>query len=105
MKIFGQKFSDIDGLGEYATVRKMSKVFVGGLSWDTTDESLRKAFEPFGALVSANIISDRETGRSRGFGFVMFEDEENAHKAIKEMTDTNLDGRVIRCGILFFFKV
>ena len=40
----------------------MAKVFVGGLSWDTTDESLKKAFEPFGTLVSANIISDRETG-------------------------------------------
>lgn len=76
----------------------MSKVFVGGLSWDTTDDSLRTAFEPFGTLLSANIISDRETGRSRGFGFVMFEDEENAAKAIKEMTDTTLDGRVIRCG-------
>jgi len=78
----------------------MSKVFVGGLSWDTTDDSLRAAFEPFGTLVSANIISDRETGRSRGFGFVCFEEEADAQKAIKEMSDTNLDGRVIRCGNL-----
>ncbi len=40
----------------------MTKVFVGGLSWDTSDDSLRKAFEPFGSLVSANVITDRETG-------------------------------------------
>ena len=47
-----------------------SKLYVGGLAWATTDESLAAAFAPFGKVVSAKVMKDRETGRSRGFGFV-----------------------------------
>ena len=46
------------------------KLFVGGLSWDTTDDGLREAFSPFGTVIEAKVVTDRETGRSRGFGFV-----------------------------------
>ena len=55
--------------------RRMSrKLFVGGLSWNTTDEGLREAFARFGQVVEAKVVSDRETGRSRGFGFVSYQD-------------------------------
>ncbi|MEO0603924.1 MAG: RNA-binding protein, partial [Myxococcota bacterium] len=59
-----------------------SKLFVGGLSWDTTDDSLRTAFETFGAVREARVILDRDTGRSRGFGFVTFETPGDAQEAM-----------------------
>ena len=49
-----------------------TKLFVGGLSWGTDDNGLRAAFEDFGEVVDAKVVTDRETGRSRGFGFVTF---------------------------------
>jgi RNA recognition motif-containing protein len=73
-----------------------NKVFVGGLSWDTSDEGLRTAFERFGDVVEAKVITDRDTGRSRGFGFVTFTDSSAAQAAIQEMDGTSLDGRSIR---------
>jgi len=72
------------------------KLFVGGLSWDTTDESLRSAFASFGEVTEAKVITDRETGRSRGFGFVTFDNAESASTAMGEMNGTTLDGRNIR---------
>ncbi len=72
------------------------KLFVGGLSWGTTDESLRSAFESFGEVSEAKVISDRETGRSRGFGFVTFSDPADGDKAIKGMDGQELDGRSVR---------
>ena len=72
------------------------KLFVGGLSWDTDDSSLRAAFETFGAVTEAKVITDRETGRSRGFGFVTFSDESAGTEAIAKMDGTNLDGRSVR---------
>ncbi len=72
------------------------KLFVGGLSWDTSDDGLRQAFERFGEIVEAKVISDRDTGRSRGFGFVTFENPEAGGKAIAEMNGTELDGRTIK---------
>ena len=77
--------------------RKMSnKLFVGGLAWATDDHSLRTAFEQFGEVQEANVVADRETGRSRGFGFVTFNDPEAAKKAIGAMDGQTLDGRTIR---------
>ncbi|MCS6856183.1 MAG: RNA-binding protein [Sandaracinaceae bacterium] len=77
----------------------MSKrLFVGGLSWGTTDESLRSAFERFGEVLEAKVIVDRETGRSRGFGFVTFADPQAAQAAAKEMNGAVLDSRVINVG-------
>jgi cold-inducible RNA-binding protein len=75
--------------------KKMNKIFVGSLSWNTTDSDLLAAFEGFGAITESKVISDRNTGRSRGFGFVTFEAAEAAEKAIAEMNGTTLDGREI----------
>lgn len=72
------------------------KLFIGGLSWNTNDDGLRQAFEKFGDVEEARIITDRETGRSRGFGFVTFSDGEDARKAISEMDGKELDGRTIK---------
>ncbi len=72
------------------------KLFVGGLSWDTTDHSLNAAFETFGPVIEAKVITDRDTGRSRGFGFVTFQEGADADKAIQEMDGTELDGRAVR---------
>ncbi|MEZ4266205.1 MAG: RNA-binding protein [Myxococcota bacterium] len=72
------------------------KLFVGGLSWDTNDASLEQAFSAFGEVTEAKVITDRETGRSRGFGFVTFTDGASADKAIQEMDSSTLDGRTIR---------
>jgi len=74
----------------------MRKLFVGGISWDTTDEGLEAAFSPFGNVVSAKIIKDRDTGRSRGFGFVEFDDAESASSAMQNLDGTELDGRNIK---------
>ena len=72
------------------------KLFVGGISWNTTDETLKQAFERFGEIGEATVITDRDTGRSRGFGFVLLEDDEAAMKAVEELDGTELDGRTIR---------
>lgn len=73
-----------------------SKLFVGGLSWDTDDQGLRSAFEPFGEVREAKVINDRETQRSRGFGFVTFADTQSANEAIQAMNGATLDGRTLR---------
>ena len=72
-----------------------NKLFVGGLSWDTTDEGLREAFEQFGEVDEAKVITDRDTGRSRGFGFVTYSQAENAETAMESMNGATLDGRQI----------
>ena len=72
------------------------KVFVGGLSWNTNDDTLRNAFEAFGQVEEAKVIQDRETGRSRGFGFVTFVDSDGVQKAISAMDGKELDGRTIK---------
>lgn len=72
------------------------KIFVGGLAWETTSDGLRTAFETCGSITEAKVISDRETGRSRGFGFVTFTDEAACSKAIETMNGTSLDGRELR---------
>ena len=71
------------------------KLFIGSLAWATDSSSLQAAFERFGAIEEATVISDRETGRSRGFGFVTFTDEGPTQQAISEMNGTALDGRPI----------
>ncbi|HSN57224.1 MAG TPA: RNA-binding protein, partial [Candidatus Sulfomarinibacteraceae bacterium] len=75
------------------------KLFVGSLSWNTTDEGLREAFAPFGEIAEAVVVSDRDTGRSRGFGFVTFEDDEAADQAVAALNGTELDGRTIRVDV------
>ena len=72
------------------------KLFVGGLNWKTTDDGLRDAFERFGTITEAKVIMDRETGRSRGFGFITFADDASADDAKAEMDGTELEGRTIK---------
>jgi len=75
------------------------KLFVGSLSWDTNDDGLREAFSQFGEITEAKVINDRDSGRSRGFGFVTFADDEAADKAIAAMNGFELDGRTIRVDV------
>ena len=70
-----------------------NKLFVGGLSWDTNDAGLSQAFSRFGSVTEAKVILDRETGRSRGFGFVTLSDPTQAQVAQREMDGATLDGR------------
>lgn len=72
------------------------KLFVGGLSWGTDDASLRAAFAQFGEIVEAKVVTDRDTGRSRGFGFVSYTDEAAAESARAKMNGATLDGRAIK---------
>lgn len=85
------------GHNENGVYRVMgSKLFVGGLAWATSDVSLRKAFETFGVVRDAKVITDRESGQSRGFGFVTFEQEDDARTAMDQMNGAVLDGRTVR---------
>ena len=76
-----------------------NRLFCGGLAWATTTEDLREAFEPFGEVVDAKVVSDRETGRSRGFGFVTFSTDEAAASARDSMDGATLGGRTIRVDL------
>lgn len=72
-----------------------SKLFIGSLAWATTDDSQKDFFSQAGEVVSANVIVDRETNRSKGFGFVEMSSDEEAKKAIDELNGKELDGRPI----------
>ena len=70
-------------------------IFAAKLSFDTQSEDLREAFEEFGEVSSASVITDKFTGKSKGFGFVEMPNDEEASKAISELNDSTLDGRTI----------
>lgn len=72
------------------------KLFVGGLSWNLTWQDLKDAFAEHGEVVFARVITDRETNKSRGFGFVEFENIEDAVKAKEAMDGVELDGRAVK---------
>ena len=71
------------------------KLYVGSLSYDTTDESLKEAFSRAGTVESANVITDKMSGRSRGFGFVEMATDEEAQKAIEMLNGVEVDGRKV----------
>ena len=71
-------------------------IYVSNLSFNVHDEDLREFFAPFGEVTSAKVINDRETGQSRGFGFVEMSDDNSAKKAIEELNGGSVDGRTIR---------
>jgi RNA recognition motif-containing protein len=71
-------------------------IYVGNMSYDTSQDKLRELFETYGEVVSVNIITDRETGRPRGFGFVEMATEEAANAAIAALNGQNVDGRELR---------
>lgn len=72
-----------------------TKLFVGSLPWAVNDDTLKEAFEAHGTVVSAKVVTDRETGRSRGFGFVEMENETDASNAIQALNGSELSGRNI----------
>jgi len=74
----------------------MKKLFVGGLSWNTDDDLLKEKFEEYGSVSEAKVITDRETGRSRGFGFVTFSNDTDAEDAVSGLDGTQFDGRSIK---------
>jgi hypothetical protein len=71
------------------------RLFVGGLNWDTTVDTLRGAFEQFGKVSEAVILMDRGTGRSRGFGFVTLQNRKDAPRTVEQLDGSELDGRTI----------
>jgi cold-inducible RNA-binding protein len=70
-------------------------IFVGNLTWTTTEDELEQLFEPFGTVESARIATDRDTGRSRGFGFVEMPDDAEGERAIEALNGTSLGGRAL----------
>ncbi|KAE9444927.1 hypothetical protein C3L33_23176, partial [Rhododendron williamsianum] len=76
----------------------LTKVFVGGLAWETPKEAMRDHFEKYGEILEAVIISDKVTGRSKGYGFVTFKDAEAAKKACEDATPI-INGRRANCNL------
>ncbi|MFH1767087.1 MAG: RNA-binding protein [Patescibacteria group bacterium] len=76
-----------------------NKLFVGNLSWSVDDAALEALFAPYGEITSARVVTDRESGRSRGFGFVEFANEEDAKKALEALDQSEVDGRAINVSI------
>ena len=72
------------------------KLYVGNLPFSITEDELRQHFEPHGPIQSVNVITDRETGRARGFAFVEFEDSESAEKAMQALDGRDVGGRTLR---------
>ena len=83
----------MDEVGKEPTLAK--RIFVGGLSYNTTSGELEQAFEAVGPVASAEVVTDRETGRSRGFGFVEMQNEGDTATAITQLNGTQLDGRTL----------
>lgn len=77
----------------------MKKIFVGNLSWKTTEDQLKAHFEVVGQVLSAKIVTDKATGRSKGFGFVEMADEEGAANAIRELNGKPLLDRSLRLSL------
>ncbi|KAJ5116611.1 hypothetical protein N7456_000959 [Penicillium angulare] len=77
----------------------MSKLYVGNLSWNTDDELLRSTFSAFGQVTDSIVMRDRETQRSRGFGFVTFATPEEANAAAEALNEQELDGRRVRVNV------
>ncbi len=72
------------------------KVYVGNLPFSIDDEGLRKAFETYGEIEEISVIKDKFSGRSKGFGFVTFKNDDDAKKAIEEMNDKEVEGRALK---------
>ena len=72
------------------------RIYVGNLAWQTDENELRETFAPHGEVVSAQIITDRESGRSRGFGFVEMENDEEAKAAIDAVNGNEVGGRQLK---------
>jgi RNA recognition motif-containing protein len=76
-----------------------TKLYVGNLSFSIGDQELREAFAPHGNLVSASVVTDRDSGQSRGFGFVEYGSSDEAQRAVDAMNGTSLDGRSLNVNV------
>lgn len=76
-------------------------IYIGNIAYTMTADELKELCSPFGNVVSAKIITDHATGKSKGYGFVEFDNEESAQKAIKELNDTQVKGRNIKVNSAF----
>ncbi|RYF27840.1 MAG: RNA-binding protein [Chloroflexi bacterium] len=74
-------------------------LFIGSLAYATNDDGLKAHFEQIGPVVSARVITDRDSGRSKGFGFVEFENDADNQKAVDQLDGKDLDGRTISVGL------
>jgi cold-inducible RNA-binding protein len=74
---------------------QMKNLFIGNMSFKTTEADLRSLFEPFGVISRVNVVTDRDTGQARGFGFVEMSDDGEAQKAIASLNGKELDGRAL----------
>ena len=96
---FGGLVSDLAASGSknlFVLEKRVMNIYVGNLSYDTTEERLKEAFEQFGQVENISIIRDRQTGRSRGFAFVIMPDEAEAQRAIDESNGMEVDGRTLK---------
>lgn len=84
---------------EYLTYMAQQNLFIGSLAYATNDDGLKSFFETVGPVVSARVITDRESGRSKGFGFVEFENDADNQKAVDQLNGKELDGRPITVGL------
>jgi cold-inducible RNA-binding protein len=73
-----------------------NRLYVGNLSFNTSEDTLREAFSRFGGVVEVKVVTDRDSGQSRGFAFVAMADAEGARKAMAEMNGSTVDGRALR---------
>lgn len=76
-----------------------NKLFVGSLPWSIDDQALEELFASYGEVTSARVVTDRESGRSRGFGFVEFANAEDAQKAIEALDQSEVEGRTINVSV------
>jgi cold-inducible RNA-binding protein len=76
-----------------------TKLYVGNLAYSTGDQELREAFAPHGNVLSASVVSDRDSGQSRGFGFVEFNSADEAERAIEAMNGSDLGGRSLNVNV------
>lgn len=77
----------------------MTNIYVGNLAYQTSSSDLQQAFEDFGEVSRANVIMDRDSGRSKGFGFVEMPDDGDAQSAIESLNEQDLDGRRLKVNV------
>ena len=100
MMSIDEVMKSISGTGEDGADEKRantipSRLFVGGLNWRTTNDDLKKKLEEFGPVTDVHIVTDRDTGDSRGFGFVTMADRKDAAQAIRKLNGQDFDGRTL----------
>ena len=75
------------------------KIYIGNMSYETTEDNIRQAFEGFGEVTSVNVITDRETGRPKGFGFVEMSSDTEGQAAIDGLNSTDMNGRTVNVNV------